>query len=122
MKKSELRTGMVVELRNCTLFQVLLSTPHGHILQDEVENTSLSSCIHLSEYNEDLTHRYKLYEQCDIMKVWGTNNESARAYSAPFDKFTRLLWTRPEEYKEITTEDAIKLAEVFYGCKVKIVK
>lgn len=100
MNKSELKTGMVVELVNGERYQVMLNTPHGDILQGVRYNTKVSYFMDLNYYNEDLN--LDRNTEYSVVRVWGTESESARAYSAPFEKFTRLLWERPLAKKKIT--------------------
>lgn len=122
MRKHELKTGMVVELRGEERYQLLLNTEYGNILQGNCLKADYSSYMSLLEYHDDLLFsKQGTPSDYDIMKVF-TTTKSARAFSAPFSKFDNCIWSREEEAQEIAATEAIEMLENLLGHKVKIVK
>lgn len=75
MKKSDLRTGMIVELRNGKRYVVLLHTGLG----DEQENILRNKMgwEPLSKYDEDMYHKGSLSTSgWDIVRIWEANHAS----------------------------------------------
>jgi hypothetical protein len=114
MKKSDLRTGMRVTLKNGRSFIVLLNFKHVYdkttdILLSSEGNTSWNC---LSYYNDDLTHHD--YDGDDIVKV----EVPEHAY-ALFNKSYRYqcVWERTEP-KEMTVEEIQNIL----GYKIKVVE
>ncbi len=104
MRKSDLKTGMWVELRNGNSHIVLLDTPNeGDVLGGNGWNR-------FSSYSRDLTNRS--YKTLDIVKVFEVH---------PTDAFSgedkKLIWER-EETKEMTVAEISKKL----GFDVKVVK
>ena len=65
MKKSDLKTGMIVELENGNKYTVLLGTREGDILQDTDGNTVL-----LLYWSEQLKYYDLYYNALNIKKVF----------------------------------------------------
>lgn len=129
MKKSDLKTGMIVELRNgeeCVAFIDACETQymkenysnhskHSSVLVNSKEKTWLD----LNSYNENMIYtsfcsREDIY---DIMKVYVPSHQYA-FMDVSYDKEHRnLIWDRDNPMLETTME---KL-EYYFGCKIKIV-
>ena len=111
MTLSDLRSGMIVELRRGTRYVVLLNSNSGDIIlagSDEIPNLSSGWICCDDTYKDDLTCTSVL-EDLDIMKVWDSMpHKLGVSYN--------LLWER-EEVREVT----LKEIERKFGCKIKIV-
>lgn len=108
MKKSDLKSGMVVETRNGNRY--LLVEHRGKIFLLGYDGFN-----YMSSYEEDLTMISN--PDYDIDKVWNGFPSSFK-YLAAFDP-ERAVWTR-EETREITAEEAFRILKEHYGCPVKI--
>ena len=109
MTLNDLKTGMIVEIRNGNSYIVMRDfIDDGDIIAGLSCNNKISDTwISLSSYDKDMTH--SSLPNIDIMSVYASS-----AYST--DTPTKLLWER-NEYKEVT----MKEIEEKFGCKVKIV-
>ena len=108
MKKSDLKSGMVVETRN----------GERYILCGDrflsVENIRVS--VPLLVYNDDLLLLYGKECQGDIVKVF-----SAVEVLSQVDTTTKLIWDREID---ITRTKQVTISEIehIFGCKVEIIK
>ena len=80
MKKSDLKSGMIIELRDYSRFLVVTKT----------DAVSRGSCIHLDDYNENLLNVD--YRFRDVMKIYNPELGYLRA---------------PEHFNKLTEEDLI---------------
>jgi hypothetical protein len=119
MKKSDLRTGMLVENRKGKRGIVLLET--GHYRSEDViagngddPNTTWSP---LNSFKEDLTWWSENSKLHDIVKVYSfsTNMHGINIGL----KGRTLLWER-EGIQEISTQEAEKRLSELMGKKIKI--
>lgn len=106
MTKSDLKTGMVVEIRRGKTALVLLDTQNG----DVVSGPNLWGS--LKDYNKNFENKYGDKEY-DIVKVYQPQNNNSY-YS--FEDLT-LIWER-DESTEMTMEEVCKAL----GKQIKIVK
>ena len=105
--KSDLKTGMVVKLRDGDFYLVYgerLFSDYGY---REIDN-----------YNEDLTHTFG-GDRCDIVEVYDVNNY-ASGLKDILDHPGTLIWSREPNEREISSEEAFKILKEHYGCDVKI--
>ena len=111
MTKSELQTGMIVELRNGNTYIIMLNhcgTVKTDILAGMAEDKTITHrWASLDNYYEDLTHQN--IKDLDIVRVYST-----RVYQ--INRKKDLIWERPE-VKEVTMDEVEKM----FGCKVKII-
>ena len=108
MKKSDLRSGMVVELRNGARY--LLADFKG-----KLHGIGQEGRIDAEGYREDLTY---YLSGTDIVKIWGSYPRSFEAIRELTDE--EAVWIR-EETREITPEEAFRILKEHYGCPVKII-
>lgn len=97
MKKSELKTGMVVEYDDGRRRVVLLGTNDGDILVN-IENGELYD---LKKYEENLRTHYK---NININKVYQPRNTICYLKSRD-DSYMTLLWEREEETVPVCAGD-----------------
>lgn len=116
MKKSDLKTGMWVQLRYGAMAMVLLGTKDGDILSGE-------TWCPLKAYNEDLIRTDEVIEQnsCDIVRVHQPLDNASYCGRGLKDIFnvmhSDLIWER-KETKEMTVAEI----EKELGYSVKIIK
>ena len=110
MTLNDLKTGMIVKIRNGEYHIIMRDfIDDGDILAGlSCNNKILGTWTSLSNYNQDMTN--SRFPHIDIMSVY-----DSYPYSADTPK--KLLWER-KEYKEVT----MKEIEEKLGCKVKIVE
>lgn len=127
MKKSDLKTGMIIETRNGREYVVFIDTckPKYIVTEDYYDEQGRISLIinynshkwtSLSYYDEDLC-RNNGDKSSDITKVY----IPVHPYSfmdITYEDGRNLIWERPEPIKEMT----MKELEEHFGCKVKIVE
>lgn len=90
MKKSDLKDGMILEVRKGTRY----------LLTNGVMR-SMDSFVHLNEFNDDLTCRYN-YFKLDIVKVY--KDTGIFSLSNIFDdRYLELIWER--KWVETLTKD-----------------
>jgi len=130
MKKSDLKTGMIVTTRDGCEYVVFLGTTSVYIREESCDillNTNPELCRwnRLDYYNEDLTYdRATRYEddakakEYDIMKVELALHPYAFTNVNYKREERKLLWEREKPVKEMTMAEL----EEHFGCKVKIVK
>lgn len=117
MKKSDLRSGMIVEFRNGKMDLVMLNP-------DCVRRELISfdgGFIGLDHYNEDLTYEGIDDEVWDIVKVYSLESSICHILSNTREtlKKKKLIWERPE----VSTEMTIAEIEAKLGIKnLKIIK
>ncbi len=99
MKKSDLKSGMIIERKNGEKGIVLLNTSNGDIIGGAGGGNNKTWCG-LDNYNDDLLYMglnhatiVKVYDACSNMN-FGSFNE--------YD--LKLIWTRPVEPIELTME------------------
>lgn len=92
MKKSDLKNGMVVELRNGIRYMFILEIDMfiGRIIGDD-----------LSSYNYDLTHMHD--REYDIVKIFKPTKNGR--FSEIISKSHELVWERKEVEKETLTQE-----------------
>ena len=99
MKKSDLKDGMVVKLRDDRKFLVM---------NNKISN--MNRWCSINDYNDDLTNKH--YEQLDIMIVY--NNHGLTLDDMFYDENLEIIWEREEN----TAID--KLSELFRNdCRYK---
>jgi predicted CoA-binding protein len=112
LKKSDLKTGMRVQLRDGDTYLTLrdADTPLGH---EDMLLVNPSGWFNGSDYNDDLTGKYN--KVFDVVKVFEAPNAITNIInlSAP----SKLLWQRTET-KEMTVAEI----EKELGYKIKIIK
>lgn len=114
MKKSDLKSGMVVEYRDGRRRLVIWMEEMKKLVfvgEDGWQGDE--------SYNDDLT--VQNYQELDIVKVY----QAVQGYN--FNKMLNvgqdeLIWSREDDSKEITAEEAFRILEKHYGCRVKIMK
>jgi hypothetical protein len=121
MKKSELKSGMLVILAKGDRAIVMKDTPNGDVLTTGVlpnnEEVAATWCP-LSKYDDDLTY---INDECDIVEVYGY---SSNMMATSLSKSNRmLLYKRDEPIKLKLTSDytaAIDLTNkiVKVGCQI----
>lgn len=108
MKLDDLKTGMIVTLRNGTSYIVMRDfIDEGDLFVSMDENKVIAWCS-LNDYTTDM--KDKSVNAFDIMRVY-----RARFYGISSKE--ALIWERKDDYKEVTMQEI----EEKFGCKVKIV-
>lgn len=102
MKKSDLKTGMVVEIEDGEKGKVLLNTERGDIV-GAVNNGDKETWFPLNRFNEDLIEKDN-YCGRRIMKVYAM--ELGNLFAASIKKHGVLIWERKPEY---TKDDLVKM-------------
>ena len=98
MKKSELKTGMLVELRDEDIYMVI-----GDSLVKDGDD------IDISEYNDDLTDEDGI-NSLDIMRVSEirTGIDKQPCYWITEELEEAVLWNREDDVPELTMKQAIE--------------
>lgn len=109
MVKSDLKSGMVIKMRNGVM---LLLIEKGGALFGVSERVIISTV----NYNEDMTCNFS---DLDIVKVYNPPIEKVLDPSQEWDEY--LVWSR-DDTREITAEEAFRILKEHYGCDVKIVE
>lgn len=96
MRKSELKTGMVIETRRGELGKVLLDTSRGDIIGSHGVRVSADrTWAPLNQWDENLKRVSGTGDpESDILRVWDIAQENMDAASV--EKYGKLLWKRPE--------------------------
>lgn len=118
MTKADLKTGMIVILRNEQEYMVMLNSTHNYSIGHNDVLVGLGhNWLTLRDYNKNML--LESDNEYDIMEVYKVTHPYAFT-DFNYEKDKRiLLWKREEvEIKKMTIEDIEKLV----GCKVKIVK
>lgn len=110
MKKSDLKSGMVVEVRNGDRYLLIEDSGEIFLLGYDGFN-------YMHSYEEDLTMISN--PDYDIVRVWSSFPAGFK-YLAALDPECAVVWTR-EETREITAEEAFRILKEHYGCPVKII-
>lgn len=105
-KKSDLRTGMLVENRYGDKGMVLLNTAHGDVISGD--GKSARAWFHLSKLDSDL--KYPGMLDGDIIRVYDNAEHFEIRDRISFDKKTQLIWEREEE-NTIVTIDGVEYSE-----------
>lgn len=120
MKKSELRTGMIVTLRsgNEYVFFKDFAVDDDYCMKNDNEgiivNGQLPSWARIKNYSNDLKHN--TYQDLDIVKVEIPSHPYAFT-NIPYDKRDRkLMWERKEPKKMTVAE-----IEAILGYKIEVV-
>lgn len=118
MKKSDLKTGHLVETRNGDIALVLLGTDRGDVITggfDIPTNMPQTTWGPLDAYNDDLLYAtnsvFGIIPEGDIMKVYGLPNTGNRLLHALNKNERELLWDRDamrKEDQEKTFEELVK--------------
>ena len=127
MKKSDLKTGMIVETRNGREYVVFINTCQPSFCSDRYcdKNGNIALIINrennlwtsLYNYNEEL-YRDNGDKSTDIMKVYVPSHPYS-FMDITYEKEDReLIWEREVPIKEMTMKDL----EKHFGCKIKIVE
>lgn len=115
MKKSDLRTGMRVTLRNGKKRIVLLQFKHEYDKEtDVIVDTQISSWNPLSSYDEDLKHRN--YYDNDIVKIEVPEHVYVVFGTDSYHNY-KMIWER-NDTKEMTVEEI----QQALGYKIKVVE
>lgn len=112
MKKSDLKTGMVVEIRNGEKYLVMLNPD----CKDKELINFKGGYMPLSNYNNELMLK-KFNKGFDIVKVYSVGSSIYWLLSDKERMEFKLIWKREEETKEMTVEQI----EKELGYKIKIV-
>ena len=112
IKKSDLRTGMKVTLRNGDNYIVLLNAKHKYSDNKNIlvgyHNYDCCDWLILDRYNEDLTYNDGKFDEFDIVKVEECEHLG--------HLFTDKLEFSQQQIKEMTLEEI----ERELGCKIKL--
>jgi len=110
MKKSDLKTGMVVQMRNGKHFRVFLNTNDGDFISGSNEWNPLGA------YREDFTSTSS-FNSLDIVKVYDTGAYELAQDPLDLDR-ADVIWveSEPEETRKMTLEEI----EEVLGYKVEI--
>lgn len=112
MKKSDLRSGMVVKVRSGIEYFVVIPDKYDYGTMFLMNKNGLT--CNESYYEEDLTDE-EGDSDFDIMEVY---DAKVTGFSHAFNNLSsRLIWKR-EEVKEVTMKEVCEK----FGCKVKIVE
>jgi hypothetical protein len=117
MTKQDLRTGMVVELRNGEVYQVFLnaySTYENNQTVNTLVDLDEAHWETLNNYRDNLTHVY--HSELDVMGVYKSGFYTDVVKPSNY-KSWKYTWVR-KETKELTVKEIEKLL----GYPVKIVK
>lgn len=126
MKKSDLKTGMIVETRNGQEYVVFIDIcKPQYILENYSKecssvlvNSKNRMWLNFDNYNEDMCFDEN-DESFDIMKVYIPNHPYAFMDIPHEDTLRKLIWNR--EHIEPEKEMTIKELENYFGCKIKII-
>lgn len=120
MTKSELRTGMIVTMRNGNEYVFFKDFAVGddYCMKNDNEgiivNGQLPSWARIKNYNNDLKHN--TYQDLDIVKVEIPSHPYAFT-NIPYDKgYRKLMWERKEPKKMTVSE-----IEAILGYKIEVV-
>ena len=116
MTKSELRTGMIVTLRNGDRYMVFRGIQTNYTNEDVLVCPDETGWTRLESYNEDMTQKENRNDLFDIMEVWEADYPLYFMSSNKEDHYF-LIWER-EEPKEMTMAEI----EAALGYKIKIVE
>lgn len=109
MKLDDLKTGMIVTLRNGTSHIVMRDfIDEGDLFVNMSEN-KIIGWLYLNDYTTDM--KYKDVDAFDVMRVYRT------CFYYDISSKEALLWERKDDYKEVTMQEI----EEKFGCKVKII-
>lgn len=118
MKKSDLKTGMIVITRDGNQFVVFIDvvdTCKGGDLHSVIVNDE--DWLSLKNYDENLIYKNDALPEFDIIEIYAPSNLFG-FMNIEYEKDERkLLWKREDNIKEVTIRDI----EDKFGCKVKIV-
>lgn len=108
MKLDDLKTGMIVTLRNGTSHIVMRDFIDEGDLFVSMDENKVIGWLYFNDYTTDM--KYKDVDAFDVMRVYRTCFYGISSKEA-------LLWGRKDDYKEVTMQEI----EEKFGCKVKIV-
>lgn len=108
MRKSDLRSGMVIELRNGLRYLLVDFNGKLNGIRDE-------GWHFIYGYREDMT--YSKTSEFDVVKVWKPTPRSLEGIKELSDE--EAVWIR-EETREITAEEAFRALREFFGGPVSI--
>ena len=109
MKKSDLKNGMIVKLRNGERYMLIdFKGEMWFIGQKEIGS--------IREYGENLKNQQ---EEFDIMEVYDQEPRPLRDIT---NVVGRVIWRRGKETKEITAAEAFRVLREHYGQDVKIME
>ena len=94
MQKQDLRTGMLIILRDESAWKVLLNTSKGDIAISSI--SSDSSWISLDDLDNNMTAIGEQSERFDIIKVYDTQHVN-KYLQFNFIKYYNLVWEREEK-------------------------
>jgi len=94
MKKSDLKTGMLVEDSKGQFGLVLIGTSGGDVIVGDGK-CETRTWFPLKELNDDLTHKNSYIDS--VVKVWGFSNNMHGANFSTEGRF--LLWERTSKLK-----------------------
>ena len=127
MKKSDLKTGMIIETRDGNEYVVFINTCQPGFCSDcyRDENGDIALIVNqenylwtsLNNYDEGLCKNDN-NKYGDIVKIYIPSHPYA-FMDITYEKSDRkLIWEREPQIKEMTMEDL----EKHFGCKIKIVE
>lgn len=120
MKKSELRSGMIVQQRNNHFAMVLLKSERGDILSDagefhDRESIANQTWCDLDSYDEKLTYVHPVIPDGDIVRVYGTSKAEGNMRHARFSLVGReLLWEESQGRYDWNQDPNVEGSEAFY--------
>ncbi len=98
MKKADLKTGMIVEVKNGNRYLVMLNQDYQN---QELVNLK-TGMIHLSFYDEDLTVKNYGISEWDIEKVYTMGSNIDMLFSRNKEDYFKLIWERESHPVEMT--------------------
>jgi hypothetical protein len=101
MKKSDLKSGMIIERRNGDKGMVLLNTSKGDIIGGG-GGSGYKTWGGLDNYNDDLTYNSCGIHGYDIVKIYDA--DCNMGFGSFGTDYLNLIWTRPVEPIELTME------------------
>lgn len=116
MKLGELRTGMVVTLRNGGKYMVFRKIHSDWTNDDVLVQLNGDDYLFLAEYDSDMMCKGAYHDPFDIMEVW-VARQPLNFVSFNKEEYYTLLWKR-EEPKEMTMAEI----EAALGYKIRIVE
>jgi hypothetical protein len=118
MKKSDLRTGMLVETKSEGIYIVLKNVETSVYGTQDLFFASERSFTTGKYYNDDLTRTTGSNNEYDIIKVYSKRSDS---HMLQLSKEGRnLVWEREKPTIEISSTEAFEILKKHFGCDVKI--
>ena len=118
MKKSDLKTGMVVKLNNGEVGTIVLGSEAGDVICFD------NKMISLNAFDEGLEYMYTMvYPKLYIVEVRTCSSFIENVYNMPWSfnyNGLPIVYARKEDTKNIKLSDALQQLEELHGCKVNV--